>query len=235
MINIYKFGFAPICLSVLLLSGCGDKESVGGALKEISSVVDKNKEKVEFERIKKENEENLVRDEELRNIALKRQEKEDSLRKIEAEKLEAERISNLDPYKNYTKIKITAKDVLLQEMIDNSLFEYEKIVDKIRTQFQKAKEEQNVPRKNNLNELNELLRDKELEYELKCKKINEKNIEECKFISFDKVELELKTRLLWNQIVEFKEKIEQSEKIELDKYNTLMKRNIEHLLSQERK
>jgi hypothetical protein len=214
-----------LLLLPLFLSGCKDESTVKG---------DAQLEKFYNEKLKEELEEKQkIKQAALDKIANEERIKQDALDKIKAAEIEAERIANLDPYKNYTELKITSDNMQLQKMIDDSIMEYEIIIDDLRIKFKANIVKLNSPRETNIKELDELLNIAKEEYNVKCKKIKESNIQECKGLGIDKIDLELKISSLNNSITETMEKSNKEEIKQLDKYNKLMQKNINHLLNQE--
>lgn len=222
------FILLPLLMNV---TGCDEKkESLKRGDEVLNSFYNKKieKEKQEKERIEKEKKEKeRIEKEKIEKIEL------DKLKKIEEEKAaaaEAERIANLDPFKNYEEIDMDTENVHKKKALENVIVEYEVMVDGLRSKFIAQKEKLNNNIQKNKEQLEKILVGVKNNYNIDCKEVLMENIQKCKSLGINKLDLELKIKALENSIKHSNEKLSEIEVIELEKYKEIMLKNIKMIL-----
>jgi hypothetical protein len=165
---------------------------------------------------------------------LKEKEEKDRLEaeKLLAEQIENERIANLDPYKNYEEFNLKVSDKVLEDLIKNSIKDYEIIVDSVRNDFDLSIQKIKEPRNENIAELSKSLNEEKNNLSKICEKMTTEKLGECKSISSGIYDIEFKIKIIQNNTETEIENLTSERDKKLNKFNKDMKRNINHLLSQ---
>lgn len=141
-------------------------------------------------------------------------------------------VSYINEFKDYSDIVIKSKTEALQILIDESIAEYEGMIDKVREDFKKNKEELEAEIVSNIKELKTEVAGIQKEFDEKCS-VEGKNVKECNVIGSNLANA--KNALAKTEVTLDNElgKLMASEITLLRKYQSQMKNNIAKLLAQE--
>lgn len=144
-----------------------------------------------------------------------------------------QQVQKIDEFKVYDGLTLKVSDQQLQNLINESIVEYELLVDKTRDEFQKHKNSVEKEIGTNLKELNTDVISLQNDFDSKCKKITESNVNECnalgETIANAKTALNKVQTAYNNEMGE----INVAEKNTLLSLQTQMRNNINKLLSQQ--
>jgi len=139
----------------------------------------------------------------------------------------------VNSFKDYSEMTIKAKNKELQTLIEESIVEYEKLVDLIYEEMNKAKLETKKEYIANIEELKVILVEEKVSYEADCKEIKASNQDLCnhKGAQVNKLENKIKSVEvgLSNELKSLDNKMENT----LKSYQAKLKTNISKLLSQD--
>lgn len=212
-------------ITAIFLSGCSNEESVDDVIKTEKetkvTIVEAEKVETEEEPVKPEKSEL----EKASNLEITEPPKE----KVDDKEL------LLKEFTNYSDMNTNANNPELQKLIDETIKEYEEIVNKIINDFDNYKKSSLQEREENKLEIQNALKEQNDLHEENCSSINNTNIDSCNKIGESITEMKNTILKIDNSIKNELKKLNVEERNQLKKYQSQMKTNVSKLLSQDTK